>query len=140
MYYYIYENIKSNKETYGNNFMGIVKTEDEAKKYCERQNGILALDTEAHIDRFFYKVVDKDKINEYDLLDMNILSCNFFSALVTFFFPEGSYCIKTLDDGLIREPPIITHNNDSSSISVFSSFPIDTTEEKLIELASKLIK
>lgn len=139
MYYYIYENIKSNKENYGNNFMGIVKTEDEAKKYCDRQNNILALDTEEHIDRFFYVGIDKNEINEYDLLDLNIINCNFFSALVTF-LPEGGYVIKTLDDGINRSEPIITYNIEKSLISVFSSFSIDITEEKLVEMANKLIK
>ena len=55
MLYWVYEELEYSPERNVEIFYGLAKTEDDAKRFCERKNSILSSITEKKVDVYKYR-------------------------------------------------------------------------------------
>ena len=138
MLYWVYEELEYSPERNVEVFYGLAKTEDDAKRFCERKNSILSSITEKKVDVYKYREVDDSYAERFKFIDKNILDCDFFNASVA--FPQnGLPHVSVWDDGN-KEDTTYTFNSANNTITVIGSYPLGSTKEQIIKQATEFLR
>lgn len=137
MLYLVYEEIEYKSEGNVEFFDGLTKTEDEAKRFCERKNSILSLVAEKEVVVYKYREVEDSYAERFCFIDTRILNCDFFNASVVFSQTEKPQ-LSVWDNGK-KETNKATFNLFNNTITVVGSYPLGYTKEQILEKAKAFL-
>lgn len=138
MLYWVYEELKYSPERNVEIFYGLAKTEDDAKRFCERKNSILSSITEKKVDVYKYREVDDSYSERFRFIDKSLLDCDFFNTSVV--FPQnGLPHVSVWDDGN-KEDTTYKFNSANNTITVIGSYPLGISKAKIIKQAAEFLR
>ena len=138
MLYWVYEELEYSPERNVEIFYGLDKTEDDAKRFCERKNSILSSITEKKVDVYKYREVDDSYAERFKFIDKDLLDCDFFNASVVFPQSEKPH-VSVWDDGN-KEDTTYTFNSANNTITVIGSYLLGSTKEQIIKQATEFLR
>lgn len=137
MLYWVYEELEQSPERNVEIFNGLAKTEDDAKRFCERKNSILSSISEKEVDVYKYREVDDSYAERFKFIDKGLLDCDFFNASVVF-LQKGLPHVSVWDDGN-KEDTTYTFNSDNNTTTVIGSYPLGIPKVWIIKRAAEFL-